>query len=218
MQLPVRRYFMVALAAAALMAHQPAMSQAARSSSGNAQAMQQLQQLAAERTKLLADNAKLQSELAEVRKERDSMKKKQDAAERSQKGNDVAVARATARSDSLAQDLEREKGRMAELVAKFRETVSQFREVEGDRNTVKAALGQREAELKQCVDRNVSLYALNGEILTRLEHPRGLSASSPLEPFTKLKRVELENLVDGYQTRADEQRPPAASLQSPASR
>lgn len=218
MQLPARRFLTVALAAAMFLMHEPAMSQAARSSSGNAQAMQQLQQLAAERTKLLADNAKLQSELAEVRKERDALKKKQEAAERSAKGTDVAVARAAAKSDSLAQDLEREKGRMAELVAKFRETVTQFREVESDRNTMKTALGQRDAELKQCVERNVALYTLNGEILTRLEHPRGLSASSPLEPFTKLKRVELENLIDGYQTRADEQRPPAASLQSPASR
>jgi chromosome segregation ATPase len=193
------------------------MAQAARSSSGNAQAMQQLQQLAAERTRLLADNAKLQSELGEMRKERDALKKKQDAVERSLKGNDVAVARATAKSDSLAQDLEREKGRMAELVAKFRETVSQFREVESDRNTVKASLGQRDAELKQCVDRNVSLYALNGEILTKLESRGGFTPASALEPFTKLKRVELENLIDGYQTRAEEQRPPAASLQSPAS-
>lgn len=212
MQLRARRFLIVALAAAAFVAHEPAMAQAPRSSGGNAQAMQQLQQLAAERTRLLADNAKLKSELGEVRKERDALKKKQDAAERGLKGTDAAVARATAKSDSLAQELEREKGRMAELVAKFRETVTQFREVESDRNTVKAALGQRDAELKQCVDRNVSLYALNGEILTRLEHPRGLTASSPLEPFTKLKRVELENLIDGYQTRAEEQRPPAASL------
>lgn len=212
MQLSARRFLMAALAAITFAAQGPAMAQAARSSGGNAQAMQQLQQLAAERTKWLADNAKLQSELGELRKERDALKKKQDAIERGQMGNDVAVARANAKSDSLAQDLEREKGRMAELVAKFRETVTQFREVESDRNTVKAALGRRDAELEQCVDRNVSLYALNGEILTRLEHPRGLSPGSPLEPFTKLKRVELENLIDGYQTRAEEQRPPAASL------
>lgn len=218
MQFNARLFLMMVAPVVALLWHEPALAQAARSSGGNAQAMQQLQQLAAERTKLMADNAKLKSDLDVLRKERDALKKKQDATEHGQKGADAAVARATAKSDALAQELEREKTRMAELVTKFRETVGQFREVETDRNTVKAALGQRDAELKQCVDRNVSLYTLNGEVLTRLEHPRGLTASSPLEPFTKLKRVELENLIDGYQSRADEQRPPAASLQSPASR
>ena len=60
MQVDARLFLMLALALLALANQRPAVAQAARSSSGNAQAMQQLQQLAAERTKLLADNAKLQ--------------------------------------------------------------------------------------------------------------------------------------------------------------
>ena len=67
MQLEARLFLMMALALLTLAVHRPAAAQAARSSSGNAQAMQQLQQLAAERTKLLADNAKLQ-----VRSRRDA--------------------------------------------------------------------------------------------------------------------------------------------------
>lgn len=218
MQIDTRLFLMIALALVALATHRPAVAQAARSSSGNAQAMQQLQQLAAERTKLLADNARLQSELDAMRKERDALKKKQEASERNLKGNDVAVARATVRSDALSQDLEREKARLVELVTKFKELAGQLREVEGERSSFKTSLEQRDVELRQCVDRNLALYTLNGEILTRLENPRGLTASSPLEPFTRLKRVELENLIDGYQTRAEEQRPPAAALQPPPSR
>ena len=99
-------------------------------------------------------------------------------------------------------------------MAKFRELAGQLREVEGDRGTIKTSLAQRDVELKQCIDRNLSLYTLNGEILTRLEHPGGFTAGSALEPFTRLKRIELENLIDGYQTRADEQRPPTAALQA----
>jgi chromosome segregation ATPase len=193
----------------------PASAQAARSSSGNAQAMQQLQQLAAERTKLLADNAKLQSELDAARKERDALRGKQQAGERRLQGSETAVARASAKSAALTQDLEREKGRLAELVGKFRELASQLREVEGDRTIVKTALGQRDLELRQCIDRNLSLYTLNGEILGKLEHRGSFTPASALEPFTKLKRVELENLIDGYQSRADEQRAPTAALRPP---
>jgi predicted RNase H-like nuclease (RuvC/YqgF family) len=218
MQPDARLFLLMALAVLTLAIHRPAAAQAARSSSGNAQAMQQLQQLAAERTRLLADNAKLKSDLDASRKELDALKKKQDASERRLQGNDGAVARANARSDSLSQELAREKGRLAELVTKFREMASQFREVESDRNTVKASLGQRDVELKQCIDRNLSLYALNGEVLGKLESRGGFTPASALEPFTKLKRIELENLIDGYQTRADEQRPPSAALQAPSSR
>jgi len=211
MQIDARLFLMLAMAVLALSGHRPASAQAARSSSGNAQAMQQLQQLAAERTKLLADNAKLQADLEAVRKERDALRKKQEASERRLQGTDVAVARAAAKSDSLSQELEREKAKLTEIVAKFRELAGQLREVEGERSTIRTGLAQRDSELKQCVDRNLSLYALNGEILTKLEHRGGLTPGSALEPFTKLKRIELENLIDGYQTRADEQRPPSAA-------
>jgi chromosome segregation ATPase len=215
MQFDARLFLTLALAVLALGIHGPASAQAARSTSGNAQAMQQLQQLAAERTKLLADNAKLQADLDATRKERDALKKQQDASERRLQGNDGAVARANAKSDSLSQELEREKSKMTEIVAKFRELAGQLRVVESERSTVKNSLAQRDVELKQCVDRNLSLYALNGEVLTKLEQRGGFSPASALEPFTKLKRIELENLIDGYQTRADEQRPPSAALQAP---
>ncbi|MEO8019354.1 MAG: hypothetical protein ABI769_16205 [Pseudomonadota bacterium] len=214
MQSHARLIFLVALAAMALIMLRPAAAQSARSSGGNAQAMQQLQQLAAERTQLLADNARLKTELDAAHKERDALRKKQDAGERRLQGNEAAVARAGAKSAALTQDLEREKGRLTELVAKFRDLAGQLRTVEGERTTVKASLDQRDIQLKQCVDRNMSLYTLNGEILTKLEHRGSFTPASALEPFTRLKRVELENLIDGYQTRAEEQRPPATALQS----
>ena len=191
---------------------QPAAAQSARSSTGNAQAMQQLQQLAAERTKLTADNAKLAADLAAVKKERDELKKKQDAFDQRSKGNEVAALRANSRADALQQELDRDKARLTELVGKFRETAVTLRDVETDRAAVKNVLGQRDADLAQCVKRNQSLYELNGEVLTKLESRGG--GFSPLEPFTRLKRVELENLIDGYQTRAEEQRPPTAAAQS----
>ena len=93
-----------------------------------------------------------------------------------------------------------------------------MRDVESERTAARNTLGQRDIELKQCVDRNLSLYTLNGEILDRLDKRGSFTPASALEPFTRLKRVELENLIDGYQTRAQElQLPPAVAAQ-PATR
>lgn len=206
--------FLVALALAlvfALLIARPAASQAVRQSSGNAQATQQLQQLAAERTRLMADNARLQSELDAARKERDALKKAQGGADSRVRASDAAAARAGAQSQSLQAELDREKARMAELIGKFRETAGTLRDVETERTTAKTSLAQRDEELRQCVARNVALYDLNGEILAKLESRGTFTPASALEPFTRLKRVELENLIDGYQTRAAEQRPPTAA-------
>ena len=186
-------------------------AQSARAPAANAQVQAQMQQLASERTRLMSENARLQSELDAVRKERDELKKKSGGSDGRLQASAAAAARAGARAETLQGELDREKARTAEVVAKFRELANSLREVETDRTTTKAALAQRDIDLKQCAARNVALYDLNGEILTKLEGRGSFSPASALEPFTKLKRIELENLIDGYQSRADEQRPPTAA-------
>ena len=59
-------------------------------------------------------------------------------------------------------------------------------------------LATRDVELTQCVDRNQKLYALNDEILTRFGNRGFWSGLASAEPFTKLKRVQNENLIGEY--------------------
>ena len=100
---------------------------------------------------------------------------------------------------------------MQELIAKFRETAQTLRDVEADRTTVKQTLATRDQDIKVCLDHNSALYGLNQEILTRLDNQSLWSRAAAAEPFTKIKRVQLENLVDDYKARADDHRltPPA---------
>ena len=98
-------------------------------------------------------------------------------------------------------DLDREKGRLAEIVGEVpRNGRACCARSKAERSTVKTRSAQRDIELKQCVDRNLSLYALNGEILAKLEHRRRIHAGVGARTVHELKRVELENLIDGYQT------------------
>jgi hypothetical protein len=95
---------------------------------------------------------------------------------------------------------------MDELIAKFRETVQKLREVESDGVTAKQSLAARERELKGCVDHNVALYRLNDEVLTHFDRQGFWARLSQSEPFTQIKRVRNENLIEDYRTRAQEQR------------
>ncbi|MEJ0099937.1 MAG: hypothetical protein WDO12_09400 [Pseudomonadota bacterium] len=78
--------------------------------------------------------------------------------------------------------------------------------LETDQASRTLQLAQREQELKTCVDRNTKLYALNEEVLSKLEDQGFWSAVLRQEPFTKLKRVQLENLADNYRDAAQDGR------------
>jgi chromosome segregation ATPase len=198
-----------------------ASAQAARSGGApNAQLMQQMQQLASERTTLQAENARLKKELDDVRKERDQFKNAQSntqkAVDARAKASAAELAQSVTQRQNLEAELKQTKDKTEQLIAKFRETLQTLREVETDRTTSKETLATRDKELKVCTDRNVALYQLNGEILTHMEHESAWTRMARAEPFTQLKRVQLENLVDDYKSRAKDQRVNPGSAAPPA--
>jgi hypothetical protein len=181
-------------------------AQTARSGGGaNAQLMQQMQQLASERTSLQTANAQMKKELDDLRKERDSLKKSQQAVDVRLKSSEAALARNATQHDSTEQELKQTKDRMQELVVKFRETIQTLRQVESERASAQQAFGASDRDLKVCVQHNAALYKLNEEVLDRFEHQSAFTRMATIEPFTKVKRVQLENLVDDFKSRADDQ-------------
>jgi chromosome segregation ATPase len=194
-----------------------AWAQTARSGSGpNAQLTQQMQQLASERTSLQAENASLKKELDATRKERDQFKNAQKSVDARAKNSAAELAQGATQRQALESELKQNKDKTEQLITKFRETLQTLREVETDRATAKQTLATRDKDLKLCTDRNVALYKLNDEILAHMEHESGWSRVARVEPFTQIKRVQLENLVDDYKGRAKDQRLPPAPAESAA--
>jgi chromosome segregation ATPase len=207
-QIPIRPVLIAVLCTLGLAG--TAQAQSARKESGNnAQLMQQMQQLAAERTSLQAENARMKRELEETRKERDSLKGEREAGERRLRNAEGAAQRSAGDRQQLEADLAQQKERMTELVGKFRETVAALREVESERANTSRQLETRNTELKSCVDRNVQLYTLNDEILDKFESQGFWSSFAKSEPFTRIKRTQLENLADDYRARAQDGQLPA---------
>lgn len=181
-------------------------AQAARSSSSNAQAVAQLQQLAAERTQLQSENARLRQELEALKKGQASLTSERDAAARRARNAEVSVQANAAQREASERDMQAQRDRLNELVEKFRETAQQLRDVETDRGTLRESLESSKRELSACIGRNAALYELNDEVLTRLERRGAFGPSLAAEPFTKLKRTQLENFVADHRYRAEEQR------------
>jgi len=188
------------------------MAQTVRSGGGSgaasAQFMQQMQQLASERTELQADNAKLKEQVAALQKQLKAAQTEKDSLGRKAQVSESAISRFTQSNETLNQTVTQQRTKMDELIAKFRETANTLREVESDRNTVKGQIGARERELKSCMDKNQALYKINLEVLDRMENQGFWTAVAKSEPFTRIKRTQIENLADDYRGKAEESRIP----------
>lgn len=181
-------------------------AQVQRSGNADARVSQQLQQLTSERSALQAENTKLKQELEQVKAQLQKTGTTTKALENRNRALEAAAGRGTAASQQAEEQLERSRAQMQELVTKFRETAQTLRDVETERGAVQGQLATKEREFKTCVDRNAGLYNLNAEVLDRMENRGFWSSVAEREPFTRLKRVELENLIEEYKYRADELR------------
>ena len=185
----------------------PAGAQTARSggSNANAQMMQEMQQLASERTQLQAENARMKQELDDLKKKLNGLEADKDSLTRRMQSSEGAASRAAANTESLNQSLAQQRTRMEELVGKFRETAGTLRDVETERSKLQADLAASQQQFKGCVDKNLQMYQVTNEILDRYEDQGFWSSLGKAEPFTRLKRTQIENLVDEYRGRATDQ-------------
>jgi chromosome segregation ATPase len=205
----VRQHFrtMILTAASLLALGGSALAQTERSGGGELQKfMLQYQQVSAERTALQAQVAQMKKDLDSAKADLAAMKKERDALKAHGDSSAAAVTQANAARQATEQNLEQYKQRMNELVARFRETAQNLKDVETDRTKARQELGERNAAFDVCASKNLELYEITGEVLNRYERVGLFTKASAVEPFTQITRTRIENLVDDYRGRAKELR------------
>jgi DNA repair exonuclease SbcCD ATPase subunit len=187
-------------------------AQAARSGGGGGESqkiMQQYQQLAAEKTSLQTqlgqakkDLDAAKTELAAVKKERDALKARSSVSTAAA----AQLAQANASRENVEKSLEQNKQRTAELVDRFKETVGTLKGVESEKNQLKSDNLRLTAAYDKCSLDNDQLYTLSNTVLDRYEHVGFFTKVGNAEPFTKITRARIDNLVDEYRAHAEELR------------
>jgi chromosome segregation ATPase len=196
-----------ALATAIVFTQAPSYAQVQRSGGGEAQKfMQQYQQVAAEKTALQAQVAQIKKDLDAANAELATVKKERDALKAHVGVPPAAIAQANTAKEAAERNLEQSKQRMSELVSRFRETATNLKDVEADRANLRMELTERNSAFDKCAEDNMQLYEINGEILARYEHVDLFTKVSAAEPFTKITRTRIDNLVVEYRERAQELR------------
>jgi chromosome segregation ATPase len=172
-------------------------------SGGEAQKfMQQYQQLAAEKTALQTQQAEMKQDLDAAQGELSALKKERDALKSRAGVSTVQLAQLSAAKEAAEKNLELLKQKTTELVARFREMAANLRDVEADRNRLQGEFKERSAAFDKCATDNLGLFEVNTEILDRYEHVGLFTRVGTADPFTKIARIRIENLVDEYRARA----------------
>jgi chromosome segregation ATPase len=195
-------YFLVLLGIAG-----GAAAQVERSGGGESQRiMQQYQQLAAERTTLQADNARLKKDLDAAKADLAAMKKERDAAKAQIGAAQTAVSQAKSSKEGVDKSLEVTKQRFTELIGKYRELAQNMKDVETERGQLHTQLAASNRAFDGCAEDNLQLFEINSEVLDRYEHTGLFTRVSASEPFTRVTRTRMENLVVEYRERAEQLR------------
>lgn len=165
-----------------------------------------MQQINSEKTTLAAENAKLKKDLESSRAELDQLKS-ENAASRKKLGatsSDLAAARA--RGDGVQRSFDTLKSRFDELVEQYRKTVGIMRELESDGARLSELVADYDVRVATCERNNDALYKATGELVELYEKKGLMTVLAQREPVTKLKRTQIENMMDEYRQLAEDMR------------
>lgn len=184
-----------ALLLAAALAVSPALA-ADKKADPNKEQVRRLQQA---QRKLEQEKAQLTAQKAAVESERDEEKKKaeDEALRASALKRDVNGLRSA--RDAVA-------AKLAATEAELRKTQEAQRAAEAEGKRLQSALATERQQLATCVERGNELRKVGGEVLELYEKKTCLDSVLQSEPFTGLKRVEIENAVEDLRDKLEVQR------------
>ncbi|MHB1188775.1 hypothetical protein [Thiobacillus sp.] len=170
------------------------------------QQVQQLDQARAqaeqEKATALADKENLQHELNKLKAIKGQLA-----------GERLARSRAEREMKALQAEQEALKTRLAETEAKLadsqarqRATVDTLAQTESAKKQTETQLVGTRQDLKQCQTHNGRLYGLGREMMQKYRDKSCQDALAQAEPFTGLKKVEVENLLETWRDQFDRER------------
>jgi chromosome segregation ATPase len=172
--------------------------------------MQQYQQVSAEKTALQTQLAQVKKDLDGARSELAAVKKERDALKTRAAGSSAAaaqqVASANASKEAVEKSLELNKQRTAELVERFKETIGTLKGVESDRDQLRRNFDDLNVKYDKCADNNEQLYEITNTVLDRYEHVGFFTKTATVEPFTRIARTRIDNLILETHEHAEELR------------
>lgn len=210
-----RTSMLVALLLAALVAAPAAAGdkKADREKQMQRRLQQQMQQMQGQVAGLEQDKAQLGQDLAAAEKTakaaggraaRLARELKTEKAQREVQGKELEQAKQdlAATRERLAQT----EARLADTAKNLARTGQTLAETEADKRRLEGVKARQERDIALCEDKNLQLYQTGRELMVRFEQKSCGEIMAQKEPFTGIKRVEIENLLEEYRDKLDGQK------------
>ena len=161
------------------------------------------QQARAEVATLTQENARLKAEIETTGGELEDIKKAYKKLKSDNRKNAQRLANVTANSEALGERYTTLSDRFTELSDRFRETIELMRQIEQERDQLVEISAALEEQGEFCAANNEALYASVIELADRYEKKGVFRSLVEKEPFTRIKKVQMENLVQEHKARAE---------------
>lgn len=102
--------------------------------------------------------------------------------------------------------IETQKSGIAELNQQIKKLQTELATAEVQRKSMSSNFQQKEKKIEQCEAKNAKLYQYGQDLVKIYDRPSTYEQVMRTEPFFQLKRVELENILQDYQDKLDEQK------------
>lgn len=182
-----------ALALATLIFALGAAAPACAQSDDSAKLREQLRYVTLQLHQAQDDQAAILAQKAAAETERDAVKKQL-----------ASVQAELARARRDGQRVRAVEGDLTKARDALTQATSAAAQTQAERDKFHTAASNTQTVLEACQARNVQLLKVSREILAAYEGFDFVDSAEAREPFTRLKRVELENLAQDYHDRIDD--------------
>ena len=156
------------------------------------------------------EKAAVEQEKTALGKELEALKKKSGEIESSVARANRSKAAAEKEAEALKQVKAEQSEKIAALEKQFGESQQSLRDTRqnlqqetSQKQRLEQNLGARDKELSVCETKNKKLYQYQVELINRAQSRGSLDALLEVEPLTQMKRVEIENLLEEYRDKID---------------
>jgi chromosome segregation ATPase len=159
---------------------------------------QQLRAAQQEKNRLTQEKTETETKLKDVQGKVTDAEHRADAA-------GARSSRLNKELDAAKADIAAGKAEKEALAAKLAETERQVTELRNEKQHVEVALTGHKKALGDCQARNARMYDLGNELLDKYEHKGCFASVLQAEPFTGLKRAQIEKMVEADREKFDKE-------------
>lgn len=193
------------LAFMALTASLPAMAAGDKNKEQARRMQQKISSLEGEKSKLAQEKSDLEGKLNEVSGQIGRTKRNAEAANRKVAQLEKSLKETEDAKTELAAKLATTEQQLAETGKILESTTAALRDTKSEKKQLEENLSQRNQEYSTCTAKNESLHRLGVDLLKQYQNKSCFASMMQNEPLTQLKSVGIENQVEEYREKLDEQ-------------